>query len=188
MKKFRITFNSPVVLWFSIMCFGVTLIDFLANGLLVSTLFMTYHSSLADPLTYIRFFTHVIGHDGWSHLFGNLMYILLLGPMIEEKYGSKVLIKVILIAAVATGVINYIFFPNTALCGASGVVFALIVLSSFTGFKSGEIPLTFILVAAIFLGQQIYEGIVKQDNISNMAHIIGGIVGGVNGFYLNKKA
>ena len=82
---------------------------------------------------------------------------------------------------------NYIFFPSTALCGASGVVFAFILLSSFTNFKEGELPLTFVLVAVFFIGQQIWEGITVQDNISNMAHIVGGIIGGILGYGLNKK-
>jgi GlpG protein len=148
---------------------------------------MTYHSSLKNPLTYIRFFTHVFGHSGWEHFIGNASYLLLLGPMLEEKYGSKELIEVIGITALATGLVNYIFFWNVALCGASGVVFAFIILASFTGFKSGEIPLTFLLIAAIFIGQQVYEGIAIQDNISNMAHIVGGIVGAIIGYALNKK-
>ena len=107
--------------------------------------------------------------------------------MLEEKYGSKEMLEVIGVTALATGIVNYIFFWNVALCGASGVVFAFIVLASFTGFRAGEIPLSFILVAIIFIGQQVYEGIVVQDNISNMAHIIGGIVGAVVGYNLNRK-
>ena len=63
----------------------------------------------------------------------------------------------------------------------------LVKIASFTGFKEGEIPLTFILVAAIFIGQQVYEGIAVQNDISNMAHIVGGIVGAVIGYVLNKK-
>ena len=148
---------------------------------------MTYHSSLTNPLTYLRFFTHVFGHVGWSHFIGNASYLLLLGPMLEEKYGSKEMLEVIGVTALATGIVNYIFFWNVALCGASGVVFAFIVLASFTGFRAGEIPLSFILVAIIFIGQQVYEGIAVQDNISNMAHIVGGIVGAVVGYNLNRK-
>ena len=62
-----------------------------------------------------------------------------------------------------------------------------IILASLTGFKDGEIPLTFILVAIIYIGQQIFEGITVSDNISNMAHIVGGAVGAVLGYLLNKK-
>lgn len=105
----------------------------------------------------------------------------------EEKYKSRTLIEIIIITALVTGIINYIFFPNIALCGASGIVFAFIILASFTGFKDGEIPLTFILVATIYIGQQIYDGITVNDNVSQMAHITGGLVGSITGYILNKK-
>lgn len=59
-------------------------------------------------------------------------------------------------------------------------------LVSFIDFKEGEIPITFILVAAIFIGQQAYEGIAVQNNISNMAIIVG-IVGAIIGYGLNVK-
>lgn len=187
MKKRRITFNSPVVLSFVIISFGAMVLNFLTAGVSNRLLFMTYHSSLASPLTYVRFFTHVLGHQGWSHYIGNMMYLLLLGPMLEEKYGSRAIIEVILITGLVTGLVTWLIFPNIALCGASGVVFAFIMMTSFTGFKEGEIPVTVILVAFIYIGQQIYEGLFVQDNISNMAHILGGIVGAVAGYTLNKR-
>lgn len=186
-RNLHITFNAPVVLSFVLACFAVTLIGVMTGGKSTELLFMTYRSSLLNPLTYLRFFTHVLGHSGWAHFIGNASYLLLLGPMLEEKHGSKTLIPIILITAFITGLVNYIFFPNVALCGASGVVFAFIVLASFTGFKDGEIPLTFILVAVIYIGQQIYDGITVADNISNMAHIVGGMVGAVVGYILNRK-
>lgn len=186
-KKLKITFNAPITLGFVIICFIATLLGVISNGTITQTLFITYHSSLTNPMTYLRFITHIFGHSGWSYFIGNASYLLLLGPMLEEKYGSKVLLEIMGITAVVTGLVNYIFFWNVGLCGASGVVFAFIILASFTGFKEGEIPLTFILVAIIFIGQQVYEGIAVQDNISNMAHIVGGIVGAIVGYLLNKK-
>lgn len=166
----------------------VMILNYATGGVSNQTIFMTYHSPLTSPMTYVRLFTHVLGHLGWEHFIGNMAYILLLGPMLEEKYGSMRILQIIAITAFVTGVINYVFFWNVALCGASGVCFAFILLASFTSFREGEIPLTVILVAVIYLGQQIYEGIVVQDDISNMAHVFGGIVGGIIGFSLNKKS
>ncbi len=186
MKK-RITFNSPVILAFVFISLGAMVANYLTMGASNKLLFMTYHSSLASPLTYVRFFTHVLGHAGWSHYIGNMMYILLLGPMLEEKYGSAKILEVILTTALVTALLNYFLFPGIALCGASGVVFAFILLTSFTGFNEGEIPLTVILVAVIFIGQQVYEGVFLQDNVSNLSHIAGGIVGAVIGYQLNKR-
>ena len=187
MKKFKITFNSPVVLGFIFISLGVLILGFLTGGASSMMLFMTYRSSLRNPLTYLRLFSHVLGHGGWEHYIGNAAYILLLGPMLEEKYGSKLLVQVILVTAVVTGVLNSALFPNVALCGASGVVFAFILLTSFTSFKSGEIPLTFILVAMIYLGQQVYEGLFMQDDISNLSHVAGGVIGSVVGYRVNRK-
>lgn len=187
MKKLKLTFNAPATLLFVLICFGVTLAGELTNGSVTNNFFTTSHTALTNPITWLRMFTHIFGHSGWDHFIGNAMYLLLLGPMLEEKHGSKVLIEVILITAFITGLANYILFPNVILCGASGVVFAFILLSSFTGFRDGEIPLTFILVAVIYIGQQVYEGIVLTDNISNSTHIIGGLVGSFLGFILNKR-
>lgn len=61
-------------------------------------------------------------------------------------------------------------------------------LVSFIDFREEEISITFILVAAIFIGQQVYEGIAVQNNISNIAHIVGGIVGAIIVYGLNVKA
>ncbi len=187
MKKLKITFNSPVVLGFIFISLAVLVLGYVTFGKSNELLFMTYHSSLTNPLTYVRLFTHVFGHSGWEHYIGNASYILLLGPMLEEKYGSKRIMQIIAITALVTGLVNYILFPNAALCGASGVVFAFILLTSFTSFRNGEIPLTFILVAIVFLGQQVYEGVFLNDNISNLSHVIGGVIGSVVGYKLNMK-
>ncbi len=185
--KRRITFNSPVILSFVFISLGAMVANYLTAGMSNQAFFMTYHSSLANPLTYLRFFTHVLGHAGWTHYIGNMMYILLLGPMLEEKYGSVNIIELIAVTAVITGLLNYFLFPGVALCGASGVVFAFILMTSFTNFNEGEIPLTVILVAIVFLGQQLYEGVFLQDNVSNLSHIAGGLVGAFVGYHLNRR-
>lgn len=187
-KKLRITFNAPVVLTFVMICFIATLLGVLTGGRITKSFFMTYHSSLKNPMTFLRFITHVFGHDGWSHFIGNASYLLLLGPMLEEKHGSGELIEIIGITALITGIVNYIFFWNLGLCGASGVVFAFIILASFTSFKEGEIPITFILVTVVFMGQQIYEAVAVTNNVSNIAHIVGGMIGALLGYSLNKKS
>ena len=186
-KNFKITFNAPVVLGIVGISFIATLLGYLTVDMTSQLLFTTYRSAIWSPMTWIRAFTHIFGHTDWAHFVGNMSYLLLLGPMLEEKYGSKTLAGVVAITAFSTSLVNYVLFPNVMLCGASGVVFAFILLSSFTSFKQGEIPLTFILVAVFFIGQQIIEGMLVRDNISNLSHIIGGIVGGFLGYEFNIK-
>jgi membrane associated rhomboid family serine protease len=130
---------------------------------------------------WVTIFTHVLGHAHWGHLISNLTLILLIGPMLEESYGSSTLLFMIVITALVTGVLNVLLF-NSYLLGASGVVFMMILLSSFTNFSHGEIPLTFILVLILYLGVQIFSAS-EADNISHSAHIIGGLCGSFFGFF-----
>ena len=186
-KRFKISFNSPVILGFTLICFAALILNTITGGLANRLIFSVYRSSMLNPLTYIRFIGHIFGHSGWQHFIGNIMLILVIGPLLEEKYGFRNILAVILSTALITGIIHFMFFPHTMLLGASGVVFALILLSSFVSIKEGEIPMTFILVTVIYIGQQIFEGIFVNDNISNLTHIIGGITGAGMGYALNKR-
>jgi len=134
---------------------------------------------------WVTIFTHIIGHANWSHLINNFTLILLIGPMLEENYGSRLLLIMIVITAVVTGVLNLLLF-STALMGASGVVFMMILLSSFTNFTKGEIPITFILVLILYMGVQIFNSF-SSDNISQFAHIVGGLCGSFFGFLRPQK-
>ena len=187
MKKLKVTFNAPVTLMFVMICFAALILNAATGGWANNHLFSVYRSSLFSPLTYVRFFGHVIGHASFDHFLGNMMTLLIIAPLLEEKYGSGNILFVILTTAFTTGILSFILFPRVQLLGASGVVFAFILLSSITSVKEGEIPLTFILVAVIYLGQQVYDGIFVDDNVSNFGHILGGICGSVIGYQLNKK-
>ena len=183
----NISVNSPVVLCFTAVCGMALVLGWATGGASTNAFFSVYHSALSSPLTWWRFVGHVFGHAGWQHFIGNIMLILVLGPMAEEKYGSGNLLVVIVATALATGIANYVFFPHARLLGASGVVFALILLSSITGAKDGGIPLTFLLVAGLYLGQQVYETFFVSGNVSHSAHIIGGITGAAMGFAMARK-
>ena len=180
MKKLVIRFNAPVVLLFALLSLLVLLLDGWTGGVSTTRFFCVYRSSLADPLTY------VLGHSGYSHYMNNMLLLLLVGPGLEEKYGSRNLLMTILVTALVTGLVQFIFFPGTALLGASGVVFMMIVLNSFTEMRRGGIPLTMLLVVALYLGNEVVDGLSESDNISQMTHIVGGLCGVVFGFSLAR--
>lgn len=184
-KKFRIYLNAPITMGFVSICILALALDFLTNGKSTLLVFSTYGSSWGNFMTYIRLICHVFGHAGVNHLVSNMLYILLLGPILEEKYHEKI-ITVILATALVTGVIHNIVQPNIVLLGASGVVFAFILLASITGEESG-IPVTLILVAILWLGQEFYTGFTASDNISQLTHIIGGLSGATLGLIFKNK-
>lgn len=86
-----------------------------------------------------------------------------------------------------SGILQCVLFPTSALLGASGIVFMLIMLSSLAGSKNGGIPITFILVGVLYLSQQVYSIFFIQDNVANFMHIVGGICGTAFGFAVRKR-
>ena len=185
----RIKYNAPVVLTFAIVSAAVLLLSQTIAPTLTHYWFTvpgkgSFH--IANFRNIITILTHIIGHAHWAHLISNFTLILVIGPMLEENYGSKELIVMIAITAAVTGILNVLLF-STALLGASGVVFMMILLSSFTNFSKGEIPLTFILVMILYMGVQIIESF-NNDNISQFAHIVGGLVGSFFGFFNQPKS
>jgi GlpG protein len=100
------------------------------------------------------------------------MLLLLIGPLLEEKYGSLQIAIVNLITAIVTG-LSHVFFFQSGLMGASGVVFGFIILTSMTGREKGGIPLTFLVVTAVYLGGEIYQMFAVSDNISQITHVMG---------------
>ena len=188
-KKFfdKFQYNAPVILTFTLISAAALLLNYLTSDWSNAVLFSVYRSSLLNPLQYVRLVTHVIGHANYAHFIGNFTIILLVGPMLEEKYGSKTILKMMLVTAVITGLVQIIFFPTTALLGASGIAFMLILLSSFANFRRGKIPVTLILVALIFLSGEVIDGLTKSDSVSQLGHIIGGICGTAFGWAITKE-
>ena len=184
MKKRKIYLNAPITLGFSLICIIALLLNMVSSGKTNVLFFSTYGSSLLSPMTYIRLLGHIFGHANVDHLVSNLLYILLLGPMLEEKYGKRLII-VILSTAAVTGIVHNLLSPNTMLLGASGVVFAFIILASITGNEEG-IPVTLIIVALLWIGSEIYTGIATADSVSQLTHIVGGLTGGIIGLAFKK--
>lgn len=187
MKRIVIRFNAPVVLTVALISLIALLLHSFTGGVTTGQFFSVYRSSLTDPLTYVRFIGHIFGHSGYDHYMGNMLLLLLVGPGIEEKYGHATTFWCIILTAVVTGLVQFVFFPGTALLGASGVVFMMIVLSSFTEMGKEGIPITLILVVILYLGGEIVDGLFNRDSVSQLAHIVGGLCGLVMGFSLRGR-
>ncbi len=200
-KKFHLTYNAPVTLTFAFICLAVFLLDSYVpffRGRTISTLFMAPGNRGApEPfdwknlLDYFRMIFHVLGHAGWNHLLGNFSFILLLGPLLEERYGSFMILVMIFVTSLVTGVVNVCFIPSPLL-GASCVAFMFIILSSIVTLDKKEIPLSFILIVLLFIGREIYSSFSASQSgitssVSVMAHIVGGICGSLFGFLVAPK-
>lgn len=177
----RLRYNAPVTLTFALLSAVVLAIDQLTGGALTKNYFSIGPSlNWGNILQWPRLVLFVVGHASWNHLISNFAFILLLGPILEEKYGSGRLFFMMFVTALVTGLLNVLFLP-TGLLGASGIVFMMIILVSFTNIQRGDIPLTFLFVIVLYLAREVVNSL-HQDNISQFAHILGGIIGSIFGF------
>ncbi|MEM7102615.1 MAG: rhomboid family intramembrane serine protease [Bacteroidota bacterium] len=181
----KLRYNAPVVLTFAVICTVVFFVNKSMGGALTGWFSLSPHYNMGNLGDLPTILTYVIGHANMDHLLGNLTFILLLGPIMEEKYGSRSLLIMMVLTALITGILNLVFF-NTGILGASGIVFMFIILVSFTNVRAGEIPLTFILVMLLFLGKEVLHSL-DNDQISQFGHILGGICGSAFGFFFGSS-
>jgi len=162
----KLKFNAPVTLIFSLICLVFLMLTPIVENLATQPVF------------------GIFIHANWQHLFGNLMFLLLLGPIIEEKYGTLITSAMILFTAFITWFLNGLLFPGDIIIGASGIVFMFIMLAAITNIQGHQIPITLILVALLYMGQEIINSF-QEDNISQFGHIAGGICGTIFGYVGN---
>ena len=188
--KFRVTYNSPVILSFTFICLGVVLFSAYIEDL-NKYLALPGNFPWGQPQAYLRFLSYTCAHAyrglggiNFSHFIGNFTIILLIGPSLEEKYGGKQLLLMMAVTAVVTGLLHTLL-SNNGIIGASGLALMMIILASFTNYRKGDLPMTFIIISIFFLGNEVSNSF-NDDNISQFAHIVGGCIGALFGFRYNK--
>ncbi len=186
-RRLKFDYNAPFCLSFALLAMIVYAAGLLSGGCIVERFFsIPGAASLTDFTTWPRLLLHVLGHVSSEHLFSNLVIFLLVGPLLEKMYGSRMLLLLSVFTAVLTGLLMVVFFKGS-LAGASGIVFAFIILSSFANARSGTIPITFILIALIFLGGEIVRAFSGEDQMARFAHLAGGLVGGMAGYLMVQR-
>ena len=182
LQNIQFDYNSIVIITYFLVSLLAWLLNTISRGKANELFFSNYRSSLLNPLTYLRLFTHSIGHKDIDHLISNFLYILLIGPMIEEKYGSINLLIMLLITSLVISIFN-IIFHNYQITGASGNVYMLIVLSSFSNIQEGKIPLTLILIFIFYIVSEVRKrSTEKNSKVYHDGHIIGALCGLIFGF------
>ena len=178
----KFDYNAPVILTYFFICLIILMIDKLCKGKFSATFFTTYkNDSLLNPLTYFKLVSHSLGHADWDHLYSNFIKILLIGPLIEEKYGSINLLIAMILTSLIIGIVNKILGKGGIL-GASGVAYMLILLSSFANMENGKIPITLTLIILFFVVDEVIKLFRrKKDGESRLGHITGAICGIVFG-------
>ena len=72
----------------------------------------------------LTIFTAMFMHAGWSHLFGNMLFLWIFGQATENAFGSRMYTIFYLVCGVAANMAQYLVDPNSTVpnLGASGAI------------------------------------------------------------------
>ena len=183
----RLQYNAPVTLTFALLSLLAIALGELTDGWTTQNLFCFFKSSPNDWLTWPRAVLHVLGSTDLTTCTGNLIVLLVVGPAAEERFGSVKVLFAVLLTAVAGALIMWYLFPKATIMGASGVLFMMMVLASFACARSGEIPITLLLVLVLFLGSEVLRAVTGSAGLQELTHIAGGGVGILLGLLFNRR-
>ena len=197
-KKFKInlkvSYDAPVTLSFVILCALFFLLNsfVIKNGALEKVLASPTTQAGAlpfivkQPLSYVRLLLYIFGAGvtgAGSVLITNLILIMLLGPAMEERYGSVIIGIMIFVSALFSGVLNACFCADS-LIGAVPVVCMMIFLNAFMSFSKKTFPLSFAAVVILFVFLEIFSG---AGAIKIIICIAGGLCGSLFAFLTSPK-
>ncbi len=164
---------------------------YFANGLLfpesnlITGICMMHSFTLTNPLYWFEFLTYGFVHapDSFWHIFGNMLTLFFLGPMVERRYGAKEFLWIYLIAVIAGGIFwgvgNFIHPGEVGgMLGASGAVTTVVILFALlyprlTLMLYGIIPIPAWLLGILFIVYDMYGTLSGASNIAHDVHLAG---------------
>lgn len=195
-KKIKLNFlyDAPVTLTFAILAviifilYTTVLKDKIGTSILISPTSSkgTLPFSFKDPLSYFRLIFHILGFTDKSVLISDLIFILLLGPQMEERYGSVVIGVMIFVSALFSGVLNACFCVNP-ICGASAPVFMLILLYALMFLTKKKISATSLAIIILFVFREVIQGN-PNGIVGVVINIAGGLCGSLFALLTSPKA
>jgi len=210
-KKLKIDNDSPVTICFSLLILLAFAIDaFVLNGKLLSSVLTCPGGKLSSPAfnfssggDYIKLLLHVFGASSWNAVFINCLYVLMLGPGLEERYGSPVFALMLAVSALVTGVLNACLSP-APIFGASCVIFTMIFLVGMTDLAKKHIRFSWIFVFFFYIIYKLYSAysgsevrlslsannqllVFLKKNAVTFISLAGGICGSLFGFLVSPK-
>lgn len=194
--NFKVSYDAPVTLTFVLISAIIFLLSFfLAKAGKADGLEKIFTSPTAQtgalpfivkqPLSYLRLLFYIFGSvaDGALVLFTNLILIMLLGPAMEERYGSVIIGIMIFVSALFSGVLNACFC-EASLVGSVPVVSMMIFLNAFMSFSKKKFPLSFAAVMILFVVLQVFSG---AGAVRIIICIAGGLCGSLFAFLTSPK-
>lgn len=135
---------------------------------------------------YWQFLTYMFTHATVSHFIFNMLSLYIFGTAVERRIGSREFLLYYLLTGVLSGVASYAMFymanTNTVLLGASGAIYALLMLFSVLYPRSviyvfGLIPVQAPVLIILYFIIELISGLTAHDGVAHMTHLSGLVFG-----------
>ena len=192
--KLKFVYDAPVMLSFVLAVLVIFMLDtFVFKGTLAEKWLLSPTAAegslpfaFSDFTSILRLFLHVLGGRDIPFLICNLIFILLLGPQMEERYGSVIIGIMIFVAALFSGVLNACFC-KVPVSGSEPVVFMLILLCAMMHLSRSKVSASALAVIILFAVM-----LVLRKNPNGTAGVLitlaGGLCGSLFAFLTSPKA
>ena len=131
---------------------------------------------------YWQFVTYMFMHGNLSHLFFNMLGLLIFGTQVEKTIGSKEFLMFYFVTGALSGVLSYFYYyftgQNATLVGASGLVYAVlyayaVLYPRSTFFFWGIIPIPAPVLVVIYTVIELGSQIFTVSNVAHYTHLFG---------------
>lgn len=178
---------APLTFTFAIASFLALVANALTRGQLHS-LFSAYFTAFSDPLMYARLLSKAFMHANFIHYLRNFSAILILGPIVERRFGSLRLLLMMAATSFITGIVHVSFTRDAMLMGASSITYMLIILACFVNVRERRVPIAALAVGLFYLAAEFWNALTLNDNIAHISHAIAVLCGLGFGYLMAGKA
>ena len=192
--KLKFVYDAPVMLTFALAVLVIFVLDtFVVKGKLAEKWLLSPTSAegslpfaFSDFTSIFRLFLHVLGGRDIPFLICNLIFIRLLGPEMEERYGSVIIGIMIFVAALFSGVLNACFC-KIPVSGSEPVVFMLILRCAMMHLSRSTVSASALVVIILFAVMLVLR---KNPNgvVGVVITLAGGLCGSLFAFLTSPKA
>lgn len=198
-NSLKFIFDSPVVLVFSVVSAVIFISDLILKLNLSEKIFECPGAKsvpafdFKSALSYVKLVIYPFGGENSTSFFLNIGFILLLGPVLEERYGSIMLALMIFITSLVGGVLTACV-STFGIYGCGGIVFMMIILSVLSVFIKKQLPVSWIFIFTLYLAFSLFSrkkisGFMPfmQNNVPVFIQLASGICGSLFGFFVCPK-
>ena len=183
-RRFRYSYSNVttilVVINFIVFCLTRFLMPSLTYYLALVPRYILYRH------WYWQFLTYMFVHGSVSHFLFNMLSLYIFGSAVERRIGSREFTLYYLLCGTLCGVASYAMYylanTNVVLLGASGAIYALLILFSALYPRAviyvfGIIPVQAPLLIIIYFVIELAGGLFSYDGVAHMTHLFGLLFG-----------